>query len=69
MTIFGGLRADFLSYQTLLTVLFLQKKSIMQALAANMSRGGGHFHINLYGTAVFQGIIFQHKFLDGENEN
>ena len=25
--------------------------------------GGGHFHLNLYG--VFQGIIFQHNFLNG----
>ena len=35
-TIFGGLRVDLLSYQNLLTAMFLQKKSIMQALAANM---------------------------------
>ena len=26
---------------------------------------GGHFHINLHGTCHFQGIIFQHKFLNG----
>ena len=27
--------------------------------------GGGHFHINLYVTCRFQGIIFQHKFPNG----
>ena len=26
--------------------------------------GGGHFHINLYGTCRFSGFIFQHKFLN-----
>ena len=26
--------------------------------------GGGHFHINLYGTCRFSGIIFQRKFLN-----
>ena len=26
--------------------------------------GGGHFHINLYGTCFLQGIIFQHKILN-----
>ena len=26
---------------------------------------GGHFHINLTGRAVFQGIHFQHKFVNG----
>ena len=25
---------------------------------------GGHFHINLYETCRFSGIIFQHKFLN-----
>ena len=35
-TIFGGLRAEFLSYQKLPTAMFLQKISIMQALAAGM---------------------------------
>ena len=31
MIIFAGSRADFLSYQKLLTAMFLQKKSMMQA--------------------------------------
>ena len=38
-TILGGLRADFLSHQKLLTTMLLQKKSIMQALAAIMLMG------------------------------
>ena len=38
-TIFGGPRADFLSYQNLLTAMFLQNKSIIQALAANTLMG------------------------------
>ena len=38
-TIFVCLRGDFLSHPNLLTAMFLQKKSIMQALAANMLMG------------------------------
>ena len=35
-TMFDGPREDFLSYQKLLKAMFLQKKSIIQALAANI---------------------------------
>ena len=35
-TYFGGLRGDFLSYERLLPDMFVQKKSILQTLAANM---------------------------------
>ena len=35
-TFFGVLRADFLSYQKLLRAIFLQKKLMIQALAASM---------------------------------
>ena len=38
-TIFDGPRGDFLSCRKLLPAMFLQKKSIMQALAVNMLMG------------------------------
>ena len=38
-TIFAGLMEDFLSNQKLLPAMFLQKKSIMQALTANVLMG------------------------------
>ena len=37
MTIFGGVREDFLLYQKQLPAMLSQKKSIMQAPAVSMS--------------------------------
>ena len=38
-------------------------KGFLHVFVYTDSQGGGHFHINLYGTCRFSGYHFQHKFL------
>ena len=48
-------------YRKFISHLKLSQVKVNSKLPDCSSLRGGHFHINLYGRAAFQGIIFQHK--------